>query len=295
MKLSELKNKLIQILGEPFSKHRWSASEELSFIKMSYLPNSPDGAEHYEITYDEENQHFYISLHWENQTGHREFENFVTLNEDNEFLKVKQNWQKGDYKEKGLTFYMLEGQEKVEIKEGFQKELAYLIKKTYEKFNPEIVAFYKDKKKYKKQIIKMDKYQQIIKEYIDFCKSDEIWDEAYKWQAISHFQNVWNINSIDFGSMFKDAVKKRANLIHQYPISTLIDGAKLFPNVVKGILNYIFNEEYDINQRFNYFKSETKKLFFLRKHQFNNIIKLLMFSDISPALLMCVFSFIFKR
>lgn len=131
-----------------------------------------------------------------------------------------------------------------------------IIEKTLEK----LYADYNNKFYELFNLSQIDKYQQVIKEYIDYCKSDEIWDEAYKWQAISHFQSVWDIDAPDFGEMFKEAVKKRSNLIHALPIATLIDGAKIYPETVKGIIRYIFNEERDIIHRFNYFKSENIKL-----------------------------------
>jgi len=131
-----------------------------------------------------------------------------------------------------------------------------IIEKTLEK----LYLDYNDKFYELFNLNKIDKYQQIIKEYIDYCKSDEIWDEAYKWEAISHFQSIWDINASDFGEMFKDAVKKRKNLIHALPIATLIDGAKIYPDAVREIIKYIFDEDKDINHRFNYFKSENIKL-----------------------------------
>lgn len=107
---------------------------------------------------------------------------------------------------------------------------------------------------------KTDKYQQIIKDYIDFCKSDEKWNEGYKWETVSHFQKHWDMDAEDFGAMFKKAIRKRYNLVHQYSIGTLIYSAKLFPHTFKSILTYIFNEDYPINQRYEYFKTEIGKL-----------------------------------
>ncbi len=110
------------------------------------------------------------------------------------------------------------------------------------------------------EIVNDYKYQQIINKYIDFCNSGEDWDEGYKWETVSHFQKHWNVDASDFGAMFKEAVKKRENLVHQYSIGTLIDSANLFPETVKNILKYIFNEGYPVNQRYEYFKTETGKL-----------------------------------
>lgn len=38
--------------------------------------------------------------------------------------------------------------------------------------------------------------------------------EYYKWEAVKHFQNHWDIDAPDFASMFKESVKKTDNLIN---------------------------------------------------------------------------------
>ncbi len=105
-----------------------------------------------------------------------------------------------------------------------------------------------------------DKMNNIIEEYIDFCKETNDWNEGYKWQTVSHFQKNWDIEAGDFGKMFKEAINKRSNLIYSKSSATLIAAAKEYPDTVKKIINYIFNEEVDLNKRYDYFYKEYKEL-----------------------------------
>ena len=44
--------------------------------------------------------------------------------------------------------------------------------------------------------------------------------EKYKWEAVKHFQDHWNIDAENFGDMFKLATDKTANLLasgYSYP------------------------------------------------------------------------------
>ncbi len=50
-----------------------------------------------------------------------------------------------------------------------------------------------------------DNLNLILRNYIDrFDQLDQ--GETYKWVAVQHFQNKWNIDAEDFGAMFKNAV-----------------------------------------------------------------------------------------
>src|SRR5699024_5671913 len=45
-------------------------------------------------------------------------------------------------------------------------------------------------------------------------------DEKYKWEAVQHFQDHWDIEAENFGDMFKQATEKTFNLLasgYSYP------------------------------------------------------------------------------
>ena len=61
-----------------------------------------------------------------------------------------------------------------------------------------------------------EQLDKIIRNYIDKYDylNNEEHSEYYKWIAVRHFQTHWNINANDFGEMFKEALRKSANLIN---------------------------------------------------------------------------------
>ena len=57
---------------------------------------------------------------------------------------------------------------------------------------------------------------QLLQNYIsnfDYI-NDDVRMEYYKWEAVQHFQQHWDIDAADFASMFKEAVKETYNLIN---------------------------------------------------------------------------------
>ena len=57
-------------------------------------------------------------------------------------------------------------------------------------------------------MIDLEKLNPILEGYKLYFPSH--WDdEKYKWEAIKHFQDHWNIDAKDFGEMFKQATDKR--------------------------------------------------------------------------------------
>lgn len=44
--------------------------------------------------------------------------------------------------------------------------------------------------------------------------NNEVNMEYYKWKAVKHFQDHWNIDALDFAAMFKEALRESSNLIN---------------------------------------------------------------------------------
>lgn len=57
---------------------------------------------------------------------------------------------------------------------------------------------------------------QILSNYIDSFEliNNETNAEYYKWEAVKHFRDNWDIDAPDFADMFKEAVKATDNLIN---------------------------------------------------------------------------------
>lgn len=56
-------------------------------------------------------------------------------------------------------------------------------------------------------MINLEKLATILEHFK--ARFPSIWrNEKYKWQAVQHFQNTWNIDAEDFGKMFEAATAK---------------------------------------------------------------------------------------
>ena len=85
----------------------------------------------------------------------------------------------------------------------------------------------------------------IINNYIE--KFEEIKSgETYKWVAVQHFQNNWDINADDFGSMFKNAVAATINMVSNrvvQPTSGIIELAKYDIDSVRELFIELFADD----------------------------------------------------
>lgn len=61
-------------------------------------------------------------------------------------------------------------------------------------------------------VISRTKLQEVIAGYKKYFPS-HISDEIYKWKAVKHFQDVWDIDAPDFIAMFWEATSTFDNLL----------------------------------------------------------------------------------
>lgn len=108
--------------------------------------------------------------------------------------------------------------------------------------------------------------RQLIKSYIKEYKSQfDIVNqqEIYKWKAVKQFQDNWDINATDFYSMLDNSLKLVANLLDSgqyFPKRMLLKNTKATPEKIRTLYKFLFEEEYDISERIELFRSEFKKL-----------------------------------
>jgi len=89
---------------------------------------------------------------------------------------------------------------------------------------------------------------QVFRNYIDKFDymNDKDHNESYKWIAVEHFQRNWDIDALDFISMFKEAVSKTDNLINN---------SKIHPSA--GILKLAEHDEEAVRELFrNLYKDD---------------------------------------
>jgi 5-methylcytosine-specific restriction protein B len=93
---------------------------------------------------------------------------------------------------------------------------------------------------------------------------DSHWvNELYKWEAVQCFQRNWDIDAPNFVDMLDMALSKTNNLLasmNSFPYGMLINFAKAEPEGVRQMFKTLFDEDIDLNQRFNSFLAESKRL-----------------------------------
>ncbi len=107
-----------------------------------------------------------------------------------------------------------------------------------------------------------DKLRRVLVQYKrDF---DRWWpDEKYKWQAVQHFQQHWDINAADFLAMFKEATSKTANLLAArrfFPRRMIQKLIAADPEAVRAMFLSLFDESKDLADRIESFQSDADAL-----------------------------------
>ena len=85
----------------------------------------------------------------------------------------------------------------------------------------------------------------VFQNYIS--KFDEMNDskhhETYKWEAVRHFQDSWDLEADDFAAMFKKSVGATDNLINNrimQPTSGILELARQEPETVRTLFRTLF-------------------------------------------------------
>ena len=65
----------------------------------------------------------------------------------------------------------------------------------------------------------------------------------YKWQAIKHFEQHWDINAPDFYEMFKEAFRKKDNLVDYRPFGILEALGENYPTKLKELLGIVYGAD----------------------------------------------------
>ncbi len=111
-------------------------------------------------------------------------------------------------------------------------------------------------------MIDTEKIKPFIKIYKEhFSKHWE--DEKYKWEAVKHFQDNWDINAKNFGEMFEKATDKTYNLLaslNNFPRAMIIELAKADDNAVREMFVDLFDENNDISTRIENFRKSAESI-----------------------------------
>lgn len=108
-----------------------------------------------------------------------------------------------------------------------------------------------------------DQLLKIVKEYKTVFKNTHWENEKYKWEAIKHFQDHWDINADDFCEMFMQATDKTYNLLasmNNYPRGMIKQFAEADPEATRTMFIDLFDESKNLSDRFDSFQVEAEKL-----------------------------------
>ena len=101
------------------------------------------------------------------------------------------------------------------------------------------------------------KINKLIVEYKkDFNKINE--QEIYKWKALKHYQDNWDINAPDFSAMVERAFDKTFNLLgsgQYYPRRMLKELSKENPEKVRSLFKMLYDESIPLESRFDGFRA----------------------------------------
>lgn len=88
-------------------------------------------------------------------------------------------------------------------------------------------------------------------------------NEKYKWEAVKHFQNHWNIDAENFGDMFKIATDKTFNLLasgYAYPRGMITNFAKADDEATRAMFRALFDESVDLAARVEAFQAAAEDM-----------------------------------
>lgn len=87
--------------------------------------------------------------------------------------------------------------------------------------------------------------------------------EKYKWQAVKHFQDHWNIEADDFYGMITEALSETHNLLASsgnFPKDVILKWSKEDPESIREMFRKLFDESSDVIERIKAFKSKADEL-----------------------------------
>ena len=88
-------------------------------------------------------------------------------------------------------------------------------------------------------------------------------NEKYKWEAVKCFQDNWDVNAADFADMLTRSLAKTYNLLasmNNFPARMITGFAKTAPEDVRSMFIALFDENKDVYERIDAFKTQSSIL-----------------------------------
>ena len=112
------------------------------------------------------------------------------------------------------------------------------------------------------ELLRENLMQDILKQYL--AELPENWkDERYKWEAVQWFQEHWDIDAENFGSMFETATAKCDNLLastHFTPRQMILDFIKYDAEEVRSMFAMLYDEAQSLETRIENFMDRAEAM-----------------------------------
>ena len=103
--------------------------------------------------------------------------------------------------------------------------------------------------------IDQERLLKLVEEYkADFKENIPL--ELYKWEAVKHFQDNWDLDAEDFPAMLSRSLSKTENLLasmNNYPRRMIKQFAQRFPQDVKSLFVALYDETVNLKERIDAF------------------------------------------
>ena len=106
----------------------------------------------------------------------------------------------------------------------------------------------------------LEKIKELSVKYLEILIDQGDPNEKYKYEAINHFQENWNIDSSDFYSMFKQSFAKKSNLFFQNSYGFIEKAAQHFPFEVRAMFKNLYDNSIDLESRIKQFQHSSDEL-----------------------------------
>ena len=99
-------------------------------------------------------------------------------------------------------------------------------------------------------MIDMERFNAALAKYIaDFPRRWHDDGEYYKWEAVKHFQDNWDVDAKDFADMLSRSLAKTANLLanaNNFPAGMITEFARTSPEDVRAMFLQLYDESLDL-------------------------------------------------
>ena len=94
--------------------------------------------------------------------------------------------------------------------------------------------------------------KEVLVEYKRDFVATQWGNERYKWEAVKHFQDNWDVNAPDFAGMLERSLSKTYNLLasmNNFPARMIVNFANTAPEEVRSMSIALSNESVDYYER----------------------------------------------